>query len=191
MKTDCTPASDVGASARLTLSDELGSLLPPPQADDNAQDTRAVAWTNRKTARFIARSHCAVRGTYHDGSVATHVSQQTSQKRLCDAIHGLRDIAPRTRGFSAYVHEQAKHTGNAARFSGLAPAESQENARLDSAPRYSGRSGEGRGFGPVSRHHQMYRCTAAGATAGCPDPPAQCADGVGAPMQADSVVGFR
>src|SRR5215469_8416674 len=53
MKTDCTPESDVGASARLTFSVELGPLLPPPQAGNNAQDTRADARTDRKTARFI------------------------------------------------------------------------------------------------------------------------------------------
>src|SRR5215472_17176144 len=76
MKTDCTPASDVGASARLTLSVELGSLLPPPQADNNAQDTRVDARTDRKTACFIA-GFLTLRSaaTCHDGRVATHVSR--------------------------------------------------------------------------------------------------------------------
>jgi hypothetical protein len=56
MKTDCTPESDVGASARLTLSVELELLLspPPPQAGSSVQDTRADASTGRKTACFIA-----------------------------------------------------------------------------------------------------------------------------------------
>ena len=36
----------------------------------------------------------------------------------------------------------------------------------------------------------MYRCTAADSIARGPDPPAQRANGVGAPMQTDSMVGF-
>jgi len=55
MKTDCTPESDVGASARLTFSVEIGLLLsPPPQAGSSAPDRRADARTDRKTARLIA-----------------------------------------------------------------------------------------------------------------------------------------
>src|SRR5215469_9381863 len=55
MKTDCTPESDVGASARLTFSVELGLLLsPPPHAGSSAQDIRADARTDREPVRFIS-----------------------------------------------------------------------------------------------------------------------------------------
>jgi hypothetical protein len=39
-------------------------------------------------------------------------------------------------------------------------------------------------------HHQMYRRTVANAIARGPDPPAQCANDVGTPMEADSMVSF-
>src|ERR1700683_3454613 len=54
----------------------------------------------------------------------------------------------------------------------------------------SGSSGERSSFTGDNWYQQMHRGTASRAVAGRPDPAAECVDRVGAPVQADSVVGF-
>src|SRR3982074_2239483 len=52
-------------------------------------------------------------------------------------------------------------------------------------------SGKRHGFTSDQGHQQMHRCAAPGTLACRPDPSAQRVDGVRAPMQTDTVVGFR
>src|SRR3981081_3463021 len=55
----------------------------------------------------------------------------------------------------------------------------------------SGGAGKRHGCTSDQRYQQMHRCAAPGTLARRPDPSAQRVDGVRAPMQTDTVVGFR